>query len=179
MLKIIVLSNTPRKGISILRYISILRRIHIPVRSANRLHKNIMLLRESLMKLNIQYKVFNTCAAIYFFIGGSTYAYIFDGPYSIFSIKYDYQKGTDTGFFFKIIFYMSLGISSEKRQEVLSDAICANSSPCSGFLIFREILGSLFLEISKTACHHDVRTSPISFLFLFFFALNIVSNLQK
>lgn len=105
MLKIIVLSNTPRKGISILRYISILRRIHIPVRSANRLHKNIMLLRESLMKLNIQYKVFNTCAVIYFFIGGSTYAYIFDGPYSIFSIKYDYQKGTDTGFFFKIILH--------------------------------------------------------------------------
>lgn len=105
MLKIIVLSNTPRKGISILRYISILRRIHIPVRSANRLHKNIMLLRDSLMKLNIQYKVFNTCAAIYFFIGGSTYAYIFDGPYSIFSIKYDYQKGTDTGFFLKIILH--------------------------------------------------------------------------
>lgn len=84
-----------RHGISILRYISILRRIHILVRGANRLHKNIMLLRESLMKLNIQNKVFNTCAAIYFFIGGSTYAYIFYGPYSIFSIKYDYQKGTD------------------------------------------------------------------------------------
>lgn len=104
MLKTNVLFSTARKGISILCYISILRRIHIPVRSANRLHKNIMLLRESLMKLNIQYKVLNTCAATYFFIVGSTYAYMFDGLYSIFSVKYDYQKGTDTVGFFKNYF---------------------------------------------------------------------------
>lgn len=166
-----------RHGISILRYISILRRIHILVRGANRLHKNIMLLRESLMKLNIQNKVFNTCAAIYFFIGGSTYAYIFYGPYSIFSIKYDYQKGTDTVGFLKNYFtwvWVFLQRNDRRCWVMQSVPILL---PVQGSLYSGKFWVLFSLKYLKLLA--IMTYAQVLFLFLFFFALNIVSNLLK